>query len=219
MRRTYASAPPPARSIDATEERRQAETLTEADPGGHEEKDEEREGGDGDDATPWAGGGLSRRRTIGHSRHSRWQVRDDAHDSLSLRGGNRGRGRSGPERFDVDAIATAWKALTKGRFSIHPERARVIAPRDLATYATKPETWSPSAGTSLDVRRSMARRARRCAARGDHRRAPNQLEEYPDEVIAEARVVAVRPHSAVLLSTRATQPIAIGDRAQLRNGY
>lgn len=48
---------------------------------------------------------------------------------------------------------------------------------------------------------------------------PNQLEEYPDEVIAEARVVAVRPHSAVLLITRTTQPITVGDRAQLRSGY
>jgi hypothetical protein len=56
-----------------------------------------------------------------------------------------------PERLDVDAIATEWKALTKGRFSVHPESARVIAPRDLATYATKPDTWSPSAGTRLDV--------------------------------------------------------------------
>lgn len=48
---------------------------------------------------------------------------------------------------------------------------------------------------------------------------PEQLDEYPDEVIAEARVVAVRPHSAVLLITRTTQPIAIGDRAQFRSGY
>ncbi|UJR80074.1 LysM peptidoglycan-binding domain-containing protein [Sandaracinus amylolyticus] len=48
---------------------------------------------------------------------------------------------------------------------------------------------------------------------------PSEPEEYPDEVIAEARVVSLRPHSAGLLVTRATVPIAIGDRAQLRRGY
>lgn len=73
------------------------------------------------------------------ARHARWNVH--AHLVLDV----------DPERLDVDAIATEWKALTKGRFSVHPERARVIAPRDLAAYATKPETWSPPAGTRLDV--------------------------------------------------------------------
>ena len=48
---------------------------------------------------------------------------------------------------------------------------------------------------------------------------PAEPEEYPDEVIAESRVVAVRPHSATLLVTRATLPVSVGDRAQLRSGY
>ena len=48
---------------------------------------------------------------------------------------------------------------------------------------------------------------------------PDEPEEYPDEVIAEARVVSVRPHSAGLLVTRTTAPITVGDRAQLRQGY
>lgn len=48
---------------------------------------------------------------------------------------------------------------------------------------------------------------------------PEEPEAYPDEVIAEARVVSLRPHSAGLLVTRATAPIELGDRAQLRRGY
>lgn len=48
---------------------------------------------------------------------------------------------------------------------------------------------------------------------------PDEPEEYPDEVIAEARVVSVRPESAGLLVTRTTAPLAVGDRAQLRRGY
>lgn len=48
---------------------------------------------------------------------------------------------------------------------------------------------------------------------------PEEPEQYPDEVIAEARVVALRPHSAGLLVTRATRPVRVGDRAQIRRGY
>ncbi|MDQ3035063.1 MAG: LysM peptidoglycan-binding domain-containing protein [Myxococcota bacterium] len=48
---------------------------------------------------------------------------------------------------------------------------------------------------------------------------PPEPEVYPDEVIAEARVVALRPHSAGLLVTRATRSVRIGDRAELRRGY
>lgn len=43
--------------------------------------------------------------------------------------------------------------------------------------------------------------------------------DYPDEVIAEGRVVSVRPHSVGLFVTRATRTIEVGDRAQLREGY
>jgi hypothetical protein len=48
---------------------------------------------------------------------------------------------------------------------------------------------------------------------------PGEQSIYPDEVIAEARVVSLRPHSAGLLVTRATRPVLVGDRAQLRRGY
>jgi hypothetical protein len=41
----------------------------------------------------------------------------------------------------------------------------------------------------------------------------------PDEVIAEGRVVSVRPHSAGLFITRATRTVEVGDRVQLRQGY
>lgn len=44
-------------------------------------------------------------------------------------------------------------------------------------------------------------------------------EDFPDEVIAEGRVVSLRPHSAGLFVTRATRTIEVGDRAQLREGY
>jgi hypothetical protein len=48
---------------------------------------------------------------------------------------------------------------------------------------------------------------------------PAEPDELPDEVVAEARVVTLRPHSAGLLVTRATDPVRVGDRAQLRRGY
>jgi hypothetical protein len=48
---------------------------------------------------------------------------------------------------------------------------------------------------------------------------PAEPEVYPDEVIAEARVVSLRPHTAGLLVTRAVRPVRVGDRAQLRRGY
>jgi hypothetical protein len=43
--------------------------------------------------------------------------------------------------------------------------------------------------------------------------------EYPDEIVAEARVVNVRPDTAALMVTRAIAEIEIGDRAEMRRGY
>ncbi|RLB48117.1 MAG: hypothetical protein DRJ42_23920, partial [Deltaproteobacteria bacterium] len=43
--------------------------------------------------------------------------------------------------------------------------------------------------------------------------------EYPDEIVAEARVVNVRPNSAALMVTRAVGEVVIGDRAEMRRGY
>ncbi len=48
---------------------------------------------------------------------------------------------------------------------------------------------------------------------------PSAPEEWPDEVIAEGRVVALRPHSAGLFITRSTRVVERGDRAELRRGY
>ncbi len=47
----------------------------------------------------------------------------------------------------------------------------------------------------------------------------DDAERYPDEVIAEGRVVSLRPHSAGLFITRATRTVEVGDRAELRTGY
>lgn len=43
--------------------------------------------------------------------------------------------------------------------------------------------------------------------------------EYPTEVIAEGRVVHVRPHSATLMITSAVREARIGDRVEMREGY
>lgn len=43
--------------------------------------------------------------------------------------------------------------------------------------------------------------------------------EYPPEVIAEARVVSTRPHSATLVITRSTEEVRLGDRMQMRRGF
>ena len=43
--------------------------------------------------------------------------------------------------------------------------------------------------------------------------------EYPDEIIAEGRVVTLRPESAGLIITRSVREVEIGDRAEMRRGY
>ncbi len=43
--------------------------------------------------------------------------------------------------------------------------------------------------------------------------------EYPDEIVAEARVVNVRPTSSTLIVTRSTTEVVLGDRAEMRQGY
>jgi len=44
-------------------------------------------------------------------------------------------------------------------------------------------------------------------------------DEYPQEIIAEARVVNVRPNSAGLMITRSRAEVTVGDRAEMREGY
>lgn len=57
------------------------------------------------------------------------------------------------------------------------------------------------------------------AVPADGRTTPASGTEYPPEVLAEARVVSLRPHSATLMVTRALQEIAVGDRAEMRQGF
>ena len=45
------------------------------------------------------------------------------------------------------------------------------------------------------------------------------LDTYPEEIVAEGRVVNVRPHSAALIITRSTSEVVLGDRAEMRQGY
>jgi hypothetical protein len=49
--------------------------------------------------------------------------------------------------------------------------------------------------------------------------APPQPEQLPTEILAEARVVHVRPHSATLMITRSVREARVGDHAQMRRGY
>ncbi|MEM9193649.1 MAG: LysM domain-containing protein [Myxococcota bacterium] len=46
-----------------------------------------------------------------------------------------------------------------------------------------------------------------------------ELDEYPPEIIAEGRVVNVRPNSCTLIITRAVTEVILGDRVELRRGY
>ena len=46
-----------------------------------------------------------------------------------------------------------------------------------------------------------------------------ELDQYPEEIVAEGRVVNVRPHSAALIVTRSTNEVVLGDRAEMRQGY
>jgi hypothetical protein len=48
---------------------------------------------------------------------------------------------------------------------------------------------------------------------------PEAMDEWPEEVIAEGRVVSLRPHSAGLFITRSTTPVDNGDHAEMREGY
>lgn len=43
--------------------------------------------------------------------------------------------------------------------------------------------------------------------------------EYPEEVVAEVRVVGVRPNTCAALVTASTREVSIGDQAQMRRGY
>lgn len=48
---------------------------------------------------------------------------------------------------------------------------------------------------------------------------PAGPEEWPEEVIAEARVVSLRPRSAGLWITRSVSVVEVGDHAEMREGY
>ncbi|MCA9575977.1 MAG: LysM peptidoglycan-binding domain-containing protein [Polyangiales bacterium] len=44
-------------------------------------------------------------------------------------------------------------------------------------------------------------------------------DEYPDEVVAEARVVQVREHTCTVMMTTSIRAVEVGDRAQMRRGF
>ncbi len=48
------------------------------------------------------------------------------------------------------------------------------------------------------------------------RRTPG---EYPEEIVAEVRIVHVRPKTCTAIVTASTRELAIGDRAEMRRGY
>jgi hypothetical protein len=54
---------------------------------------------------------------------------------------------------------------------------------------------------------------------GEHYESVPGLPEWPEEIVAEARVVNVRPTTSVLVVTRAIREVAIGDRVEMRQGY
>ena len=51
------------------------------------------------------------------------------------------------------------------------------------------------------------------------RTTAHEPDEYPDQIVAEGRVVTVRPGSSGLIITRAVHEVEIGDRAEMRRGY
>jgi hypothetical protein len=56
------------------------------------------------------------------------------------------------------------------------------------------------------------------AAAGAH--APGEgADDLPEEIVAEGRVVSVRPNSAALMITRSVAEVVVGDRAEMRQGY
>lgn len=48
---------------------------------------------------------------------------------------------------------------------------------------------------------------------------PAEPDEWPEEVIAEGRVVSLRPRSAGLFITRSVESVVVGDHAEMREGY
>ncbi|MCA9535980.1 MAG: LysM peptidoglycan-binding domain-containing protein [Myxococcales bacterium] len=44
-------------------------------------------------------------------------------------------------------------------------------------------------------------------------------DEYPDEIVAEARVVQVREHTCTVMMTTSIRAVEVGDRAQMRQGF
>jgi hypothetical protein len=54
---------------------------------------------------------------------------------------------------------------------------------------------------------------------GQETALPVDPEEWPEEVIAEGRVVSLRPHSAGLWITRSVQVVEVGEHLEMREGY
>jgi hypothetical protein len=64
-------------------------------------------------------------------------------------------------------------------------------------------------------RQSLETSPSRVGARSD----ADEPSEYPEEIVAEARVVSVRPQTSALMVTRSVAEVVMGDRAEMRRGY
>lgn len=54
---------------------------------------------------------------------------------------------------------------------------------------------------------------------GEHFPNADRPDEYPPEIIAEGRVVSLRPNTAALMVTRSVREVVIGDRVEMRQGF
>lgn len=90
--------------------------------------------------------------------------------------------------LDERAIASAWRELTGGRFSVDPENREVLSPQRFGKYVSKPDTWSPEPGSlsleALDLLRRGVKGKRLAVAWG----------------------TATKPHTPKAVETRVSKP-------------
>jgi hypothetical protein len=54
---------------------------------------------------------------------------------------------------------------------------------------------------------------------GSSAQVQRTADEFPEEIVAEIRIVHVRPRTSTAIVTASTRELAIGDRAEMRRGY
>lgn len=126
-----------------------------------------------------------------------------------------------PRRFDVVAPVPADRDLeTEVVASLRPH---LLVGTEQIIFVPVGEEEGLRIGNRLFVTR-RGDGFRRSLEMDEHRMGsatalPAAPEEWPEEVIAEARVVTLRPHSAGLFITRSTATVENGDPVELRAGY